>query len=305
MYARVLFDWDMEHERGIDAQDRIPLVHARPAVEREWAAQQRLAALILWRAAYDHDVLVDEVVLDTLPKYYNPAAAPGLLRDGPVPAAARKVLDRLSPELLHQTAVILGSHAVVDTAHPFRGGPSTTVGYRIRELRSTPGWIEGDWEAGLKLARGYRERAWQQRADGRWQVTEADLRAAAQASPDTPQYDYPALPAGPDGYRLWLQDAHYLLAVGSTLTAVADTLPRTAKGYISPLAMALSGHAGACSQLRESAEDIERIWAAEPVQPTDLSYWDLSHVPASLWDQTQGTKALVDELRTWLGALAS
>lgn len=184
-----------------------------------------LAALILWRATHDHDVLVDEVVLDTLPRYYNPASALELLHGGPVPAAADRAMNRLSPELLHQTAVILSSHTLVDAARPHRGGPSATVGYRIRELRSTPGWIESDWKEDLKLARGYREKAWQRRADGRWKVTQDDLRAAAQAAPDTPAYDYPALPTRPDGYRLWPQDAHHLLAVGTTLTTVADTLP--------------------------------------------------------------------------------
>ncbi|MGW2112379.1 hypothetical protein [Streptomyces sp. NPDC001948] len=69
--------------------------------------------------------------------------------------------------------------------------------------------------------------------------------------------------------------------------------------------MVLSGHAGACRQLRESAEDIERIWAAEPAQPTDLSYWDLAHVPTSLWEQTENTKTLIHELRTWLEVLAT
>ncbi|MFF8618124.1 hypothetical protein [Streptomyces sp. NPDC015350] len=234
--ARACFEWEMDHERGLDLQDRIPLVHARPALEREWAAQQRLVALILWRAARDHDVLVDEVVLHTLPRYYNPGPGLELLREGPVPAAAGRALDELSPDLLHQAAVLLADHAFVDTAAPHRGGPPTTLGYRIRDLRATPGWIEGDWTTGLDLARGYRETAWQKRADGRWQVTQDDLRAAAQASPDTPAYDYPALPAGLGGYRLWLQDAHHLLAVADTLAAVADTLPRTADGYTGPLA---------------------------------------------------------------------
>ncbi|MFE7267587.1 hypothetical protein ACFU9B_37035 [Streptomyces sp. NPDC057592] len=120
-----------------------------------------MTALILWRAAHNHDVLVDEVVLGTLPRYYHPASALELLRGRPMPATAEKVVNRLSPELLHQTAVILGSHALVDAAKPHHVGPSTTVGYRIRELRSTPGWLEGDWQEELKLARGYREKAWQ------------------------------------------------------------------------------------------------------------------------------------------------
>jgi len=49
--ARLLFDWDMEHERGIDAQERLRLIYDRPAVEGEWAAQRRLIAVLLWRAA--------------------------------------------------------------------------------------------------------------------------------------------------------------------------------------------------------------------------------------------------------------
>lgn len=304
MHARIFFDWEMEHDRGIDSQERIRLVHARSDAEREWADHKRLTALVLWRAAYDNGLLVDDVELHTVRRYYNTALSGRLLADGPIPDAARTTLDRLTPEALHQVAVILDSHALTDSTKLHHVGPRTTVGYRVRELRSTPGWIEGDWTEDVRTARAYRKQAWQKRDDGSWQVTPADLRAAAQTSPAEPAYDYPAVLPGPDGYRLWLQDAHHLVAVGATLTTVADTLPRTADGYIGPLAMVLSGHGAVCRNLRESAEEIERLWAAEPVQPTDLSYWDLSHVPRSLREQTQEAKVLVDELRVWLENLA-
>uniref|UniRef100_A0AAU2V851 Uncharacterized protein n=1 Tax=Streptomyces sp. NBC_00003 TaxID=2903608 RepID=A0AAU2V851_9ACTN len=302
----MFFDWDMEHERAIDSQDRLRLVYAQPQVEQEWSAQKRLAALILWRAAYDRDLLIDDVELSSIRSYYNPTLGPRLLHDGPSPAVATKPMDGGGPfsELLHQVAVILDPHAVLDTRKTQRVGPSTTVGYRVRELRSTPGWFEGDWKTDLTIARDYRESAWQKREDGSWQITPEDLQAAAQASPAEPAYDYPTVPIGPDGYRLWLQGAHHLVMVGTTLSAVANTLPRTADGYLGPLAMVLSGHAGACHSLSESANDIDRLWAAEPVQPRDLSYWDLSYVPDSLREQTEEIKTLIHELRVWLAVLA-
>jgi hypothetical protein len=302
----VFFDWHMEHEHGIDTPERLRLVYARPAVEREWADQKSLTALVLWRAACDHGVLVDDVELASLPRYYSytTAGAP-VLHDGLVPPAAPNTLTGgPRPELFRQVAAILSTHALVDSAGGYPVGPATTVGFRIRELRSTPGWIEGDWPENLKLARTYRETAWQKRVDGTWPVTPQDLQAARQASPADPAYDYPAAPAGPDGYRLWLQHAHHLLAVGTTLKAVASTLPRTADGYIAPLAMVLDGHGAACHDLRESAHDIEQLWAAEPVQPTDhLSSWDLAHVPNSLREQTEETTYLIQELRVWLETL--
>ncbi len=304
--AGTLLDWEMEH-RGIDAEERLRLVYARPALEREWADQKRLAALVLWRAAYDADVLVDDVVLGTIRRYYGRILGAQALRDGPVPDAAREIIDGdgPSPELLHQVAIILDKHALVDEATPHRIGPLTTVGYRARDLRSTPGWAEGDWTADLRIARKYLDHAWQKREDGSWRVTAADLQAAARAVPVEPTYDYPAAPVGPDGYRLWLQEAHYLLSVGTALAAVAGTLPRTSDGYIGPLAMVLSGHAGACLQLHDSVVDVEHLWSAEPVQPVDLSYWDLSHVPASLLRRTDEIKVLIQDLRVWLTVLAS
>jgi hypothetical protein len=57
--------------------------------------------------------------------------------------------------------------------------------------------------------------------------------------------------------------------------------------------MVLSAHGGVCRQLLESADDIKRLWAAESVQPTDLSYWDLSHVRNSLRERTEEIKVLI------------
>jgi len=303
--ARLLFDWDMEHERGIDAQERLRLIYDRPAVEGEWAAQRRLIAVLLWRAAHDRDVLVDEVELSTLPSYYAPARA-RLLLDGPVPAAGRETVQGLpsSPDLLQHVAAILSRHAVLDLKRPHRVGPLTTVGYRIREIRATPGWSEGDWTVAAALARRSRRTAWEMSSTGRWRVSPVDLQAAAQACPATdPVYDYPCVPVGRDGHRLWLQEAYWLVTFGAALGAVADTLPRTAAGSIGPLAMVLSEHAGACRLLRESVDEIEAAWAAEPENPTDLSYWDLSHVPVPLVEQSIETGALIGELHTWLDAL--
>lgn len=298
----MFFDWQLEHEGGVDHPQRMRMVHEQPRLEREWAAQQRLIALILWRVAYDQSLLVDDVTISDTALYYGRALGAKALRAGPVPEAAQGVLegDGPSSEDLSQAAAILDGHAVADAAVYHRVGSFTTVGYRIRALRSTRGWPNGDWATSVELARKYRKSGWESREDGRWQVTPQDRQAAAAAMPAEPTYDYPTVLLGKNGYRLWLQEAHYLLSVGATLNAVAATLPRTADGYIGPLAMVLEGHGACCLALRESAHDIEQLWAAEPVQPTDLSYWDLSYVPDSLHEQTQETRHLIGDLRVWL-----
>ncbi len=222
-----------------------------------------------------------------------PAPAGELLPD----TAPRGLGDQLSPELLHHVAGVLNSH--VD-----RDRPGGTVGFRIREMRSTPGWTQGDWPTDVRSSRAFREDATLRRTDGRWRVTPEDLRTAGHAfSAAGVVRDDPALPTGPDGYRLWLYEARHLLAVGTALSTAAHTLPRTTEGYLSVFAMALSGHGGTCLRLRESTRDIEQLWAAEPAPPADLRHWDNTHVPGPLRAQTDETLLLISELRIWLESL--
>lgn len=54
-------------------------MHARPETERERADQKRLTALVLWRTAHDHGVLVDDVELRTVRRYYDPVLSARLL----------------------------------------------------------------------------------------------------------------------------------------------------------------------------------------------------------------------------------
>jgi hypothetical protein len=197
---------------------------------------------------------------------------------------------------------VLRPHATADLATPHHIGPSRTVGYRIRELRASPGWSKGDWPIGHDLARTYMNRAWEYRSSGRWQVTAADLAAVRAAGLDRePVYDYPPTPDTPS--PSWLQKAHRLVTLACTLRTAADMVPRTADGYIAPLAMVLDGVGGACSHLRESVQEVERLWAAEPTEPADLASWELSHVPGPLVTQTDQTTYLVHELATWLSGL--
>jgi len=319
-----MWEWHMEAACGLDAQDRLRQVYSRPAIEQEWATERRAMALVLWRAALDHDVLVDDAVLadagtyltlsksgmaavtaQPLPEDVHRAAPP----DNRVmdPDGTGQVVRAMSPEFMSRLAALLLPHTSADVADfrsaPSRIGPLRTVGYRVRELRSTPGWIKGDWPDMIKDTRADMATARDQLQSGQWQVSPGDLAAGRAVGLGQPVYDYPPAPAG--ALPSWLQQAFYLLHLADTLRTVAATVPRAADSKPAPLAMVLTSAAATFGHLQESTREIERLWAAEPELPPDPMHWDLTHVPITLRRETDGLAQLSRALTEWLDALPS
>lgn len=302
--ASLLYEWRLEHDLGLDAQTMINHVVQQPEAEGEWAADRTLLALVLWRTAWEHDALVDSVITADGVRYCTPSGAADLFRDS-LPAPAAPLPPRTAAGWESRLEAILLEHSAVDLATPHSIRPQRCLGYRVRELRATPGWGRGDWPTAVRFAHSTIEKAGQARREGRWQAGPTELAAAARVGLNiAPAYDYPPTPAKPD-HPTWLQRAHRLIALASTLHAISNGhLPCDHGGFITPLGMVFDACASVFAALRESAEEVEQLWASEREQPADLDYWDLAHVPEPVEQQTAEAEQLAQTLGRYLSGLA-
>lgn len=282
----------MERHLKLDFHEQSRRVHARPRLAREWNAALRAVAVVLWKTALERNVLVDHVVMADTMQYATSDGFSRLLA-GPQPLEVRerfteeprhtrlgvvKTIEHVLDDVPAQLDAVLREHAYADNDTPHSTLPPRTVGYRVRELRATPGWATGDWKGSLDLLREDQAKAWDWLQSGRWRVSPEELSAARIVSGVKPAaYDFPPLPRGE--HPSWLQRAYHLLSVGTAISEVERTVPRGPDGYLRPLSQVLGGAIGVCAELRVSADEVERLWAREPGQVADPEYWDLLHVP--------------------------
>ncbi|MFD1275254.1 hypothetical protein ACFQ51_37970 [Streptomyces kaempferi] len=126
--------------------------------------------LLLWRAAHDAGILVDEILLADTLRYCHPEAVP--LAAGPLPDAARMGgIGVGSAESVAGVRHVLRAHVAAELPRPRPAGVRLTLGYRVREVLATPDWERGDWLATLVLARQAMGRADDLRERGAWQPT--------------------------------------------------------------------------------------------------------------------------------------
>ncbi|MEU0941054.1 hypothetical protein [Embleya sp. NPDC005971] len=204
-----------------------------------------------------------------------------------------------TPDSLTRLPALLDPHTAADLATPHASVPPRTVAYRLRELRSTPGWTVGDRPTAHATARRAITRARARRA-GR-ATTPTDRVLAAHVDAHRTATDVPDVPAGPR--PMWLRDAHRLDALAGRMRAVAAALPPGTGAEA--IGTALVECAGAC-RLGGNADaltDVETAWAAEPAPPEDPPYWELTRVPLPLYEQTRDAGDVAHTLALWLDSL--
>ncbi|WP_393074129.1 hypothetical protein [Streptomyces sp. LN704] len=297
----LLAAWYEEQERGLHAPAP-RRTHARSGRRAKWpwGSGPHTVGLLLWRAAHDAGILVDEVLLADTLRYCDPEAVP--LAAGPLPDAARMGgIGVGSAESVAGVSHVLRAHVATELPQPRPAGVRLTLGYRVRELLATPDWERGDWPATLVLARQAMGRADDLRERGTWQPTARERSTWARIGRDLEPAGERAAPGGRGSG--WPARAARLVDLADALSTDADTLPRDSQGSPGPLAQVLVATARACDALRASAEEIGRLWAAEPHEPADPASWELAHVPGALRVQTEETDDLVRAVAVFLWVL--
>ncbi|MFG2478753.1 hypothetical protein [Streptomyces fagopyri] len=297
----LLAAWYEEQERGLDAPAP-GRFHARSGSRAKWpwGSGPHTVALLLWRAAHDAGILVDEILLADTLRYCDPAAVP--LADGPLPDAARKGgIGVGSAGSVAGVRHVLQNHVAAEVPQPRPAEARLTLGYRVREVLATPDWEGGDWPATLVLVRQAMRRADDQRELGTWQPTARERATWARVGPDRRPADEPAAPG--DRPPVWPARAARLADLADALSADADTLPPDSQGSPGPLAQVLLAAARACDGLRTSTEEVGRLWAAEPQAPADPASWELAHVPPALRVRTEETDDLLRAVDVFLWGL--
>ncbi|MFJ6836981.1 hypothetical protein [Streptomyces sp. NPDC091209] len=302
--ARLLVAWHEERDPGfgMPVPRRFP-ADPGPRVKWPWgSARHSTVGLLLWRAAYEAGILVDEVALDDVLRYCVEGADP--LDTGPMPDAARKAgIGVGSAESVAGIRHVLQAHVEPDPASPRPTEVRLTLGYRVRELRATPDRELGDWPAALTVARQAIGRADDLRERGTWHPTDRERSVGARISRDCePPADTPSAFGRPASS--WLERASRLADTATELAVAADTLPSDGRGGAGPLAQVLGATSDACARLRAGTEEIRWLWAAEPHEPADRDSWERTHVPGALLVQTEETEHLMRAVAVFLWVLA-
>ncbi|MER5410320.1 hypothetical protein [Streptomyces sp. NPDC002769] len=298
----LLAGWYEEQDRGLGAPTpRRFHAHSGPRAKWPWGSGPHTVGLLLWRAAHDAGILVDEILLADTLRYCDPAAVP--LAAGPLPDAARMGgIGVGSAESVAGIRHVLQAHVAPEHLQPRPAGARLTVGYRVREVLATPDWERGDWPAALVPARQAMGRADDLRERGTWEPTARERSTGARIGLDREPADARPVPGGRASG--WRARAARLVHLADALSTDADTLPRDSQGTPGPLAQVLVATARACERLRTSAEEVGRLWAAEPHEPADPASWELAHVPDALRVQTEETDDLVRAVAVFLWVLA-
>lgn len=314
--ARLLVAWYDERDGGLGPR-MSPRFSTDPGARVKWpwgSTRHDTLGLLLWRAACDPGILVDQVLLADALRYCAQGAEP--LDTGPMPEAARTAgIGVGSAASVAGIRHVLQAHVEADLPRPRPAGVRLTLGYRVRESRATPDWDLGDWPTALTQARQAMGRADDLRERGTWKPTDHERSTGARIGHGLEQ---PARPPAASGHPApsWLERASRLTAAADTLTATADMLTATADTLLgagrddaSPLVTVLGATADACARLKADTEEIGRLWAAEgPREPSDRAAWEvaweLSHVPGALLEQTEETEHLVRALAVFLWVLA-
>jgi hypothetical protein len=301
--ARLLVAWHDECALGFGAPvPRRFLADAGPRVKWPWGSPTHsLLGLLLWRAAHEAVVLVDEVRLVDALRHCVEGAEP---RDTePLPDAARgTALGAGSAASVARVGNVLRAHLTADVPRPRPAGVPLTLGYRVREMRATPDWELGDWPAAHALARRAMGRADDLREQGTWRPTDQERSSAARIGRDleppgrTAAFGCPA--------PSWPERAARLVDTAAALSVAASELPGDAPGGPGPLARVFDAAADACARLRADKEEIDALWAAEPREPADPASWELSHLPGVLLEQTEETEDLMRAVAVFLWVLA-
>ncbi|MFJ9348269.1 hypothetical protein [Streptomyces sp. NPDC101237] len=272
-------------------------------VKWPWGSGPHTLGLLLWRAAHEAGILVDEVLLADVLPYCDPASAPAAAaatpdgaRDGGIGvggadavAAARQVLlAHLTPDR---------PRAVFADARP-----AATVGYRVRELLASPDWEAGDWPAVIASARQAMRRADDLRERGAWRPGAGERSLYGRLSLDREPADGTGAPE--DRLPDWPARATHLAGLADVLSEAAAALPVGDGGAPAPAAQVLAATARACAGLRSGSEETRFLWAAEPRRPRDPAAWEAAHVPDALRVQIEETRDLVRSLSAFLWTLA-
>ncbi|MFE4869534.1 hypothetical protein [Streptomyces sp. NPDC056682] len=294
--------WHVERTLGlVDLQARARSEKKNKGFQEGWRAERSVLALILWRTALKHDVLVDRALLtDTL--FWSeqdllaaelPTAPLGII---PVPSA-------IDPSVLNRASRMLADHGHSYDKPDAQIVPS--IGYLVRDLRATPGWTFGDWAESIDRARKHIDLA---------RVLSTAVSAGDQAAithtglDQPPSYDYPATPEPSDGlHPSWLQRAHRLITLATTLRTVTTTTPPGGEPVSELLTVAFKTTADAFEALADTAQELEQEWAAQELHPdeTQTSYgdWQAQTVSRAMWKQVDALEGLARDLVSFLGHL--
>ncbi|MCX5214421.1 hypothetical protein OG689_35060 [Kitasatospora sp. NBC_00240] len=300
--AGVLVAWCQEQSLGPGAlAPRRVAADPGPRAKWPWGDGPHTVGLVLWRAAFDAGVLIDEVPLADTLRHCAPGAEP--LAAGPLPDGARNGwIGFGSAESVARIRHVLQIHVAAEPVPSRPAAARPTLGHRVRELRATPDWEQGDWPAALARARAAMRQADDQRERGTWLPTAQERSAGRRTGLDRLPADEPAAAGGRTSS--WLTQASRLVDLAAVLSAAADALPRDGHAGPGPLAHVLDSTAGACTALRTSTEELGHLWAAEPHPPVDPDSWEASHVPGALRTQTEETQDLLRTVAVFLWVLA-
>ncbi|MFJ3754947.1 hypothetical protein [Streptomyces sp. NPDC090080] len=288
---------------GAQASRRSAASDPGARVKWPWGSGPHTLGLLLWRAARDAGILVDEVLLADVLRHCDPASAPAAA--GPMPVGARDGgIGVGAADAVAGARQVLLAHLTPGRPRAGSAGerPAATVGYRVREILATPDWEAGDWPAVIAQARQAMRRADDLRERGAWRPGAGERSLYGRLALDREPADGTGTPEGriPD----WLARATHLAGLADVLSTAAAALPDGEGGEPAPSAQVLAATARACAGLRPGSEEVRFLWAAEPQRPRDPADWESARVPDALRDRTEETRDLVRSLSAFLWALA-
>ncbi|MEU1792128.1 hypothetical protein ABZ553_40900 [Streptomyces sparsogenes] len=308
--AWVLTTWRIGYDRSMPPQDRGSA--AQIARERTWLPAAKLLALALWRAGRDVDVLVDDVPLDRA-LWWLGGARHGELHTAPYPddetagvvswsqlaQCEGVLLDPARDVVQAQVLAAVAEDRLLGETWDGTGRPPVLFGDRVRALE-TVGLAEGapPWKLSVDYAHTrIREanrglgRGWAPRPEERWAAR--TLHQTLTALPDMPDLRAPVEAAA----LLWVQRAHHLIDVSTTIRAVQGEHPDTLhlRSDARPYGWALQAADVALRDIGTAAHDLEWQWARRPAEQS-ITAWERQHFPRPLRAHVQVLEGLLAAL---------
>ncbi|MFI6688049.1 hypothetical protein [Streptomyces sp. NPDC050485] len=294
--------WHVERTLGLADRDaRKRYEKKNKGFQERWRTERSVLALILWRTALNHDVLVDQALLtDTL--FWSEQD----LLAAELPTAPLGIIP--PPSTIDPSVLTRISQMLADHGHRYDKPDkqiAASIGYLVRGLRATPGWTFGDWAKSIDRARHHIDLARLLSSP----VSAADRAAITRTGLDQPpSYDYPATPEPSDDlHPSWLQRAHRLITLATTLHTVTTATPPGGEPVSELLTVAFKSTTDAFEALADTVQELEQEWAEQALRPdeTQTSYgdWQNRTVSRAMWKQVDALEGLARDLVSFLGSL--